>query len=219
MPYTIRQQANGDFCVYKEDGGEALGCHPSHAAAQRQIEAIYANEHKAYLSAESRIYKDYPSDALRLMMIVTSNAYMDREDEIITEQALNEYVEACWKEGDFVGDNPLLVWHGGDPIGDIIYAEMSGPFLIEIARERPNRLVNLARVGEAPMRAMVKSVWDGLQTEAELGASHEFAFVVTDRMAGVYQHIVKTETSVLPRLAAANILTDGEILKEVTWEQ
>lgn len=168
-----------------------------------------------HLEAESHIFKDRAADQLRLMMIVTSNAYKDREDEIITERALTEYVDSCWKDGDFVGDNPLLVWHGGDPIGDIIYAEMSGPFLIEIARERPNRMVNLARTGEAPRTIEVKSVWDALEREDHLGASHEFAFITSDRADGIYERILKTETSTLPRAAAANLLTDGEILKGV----
>ncbi len=166
-----------------------------------------------HLDAESRIFKDHPFDVLRLMMIVTSNAYKDREDEIITEKALTDYVDSCWKEGDFVGDNPLLVWHGGDPIGDIIYAEMSGPFLIEIARERPNRMVNLARAGDKPMYAEVKAVWDALELEPNLGASHEFGFERSDRDDGIYERIYKTETSTLPRQAAANLLTDGIILK------
>lgn len=168
-----------------------------------------------HLKADSRIFKESASDHLRLMMIVTSNAYKDREDEIITEKALNEYVDSCWKEGDFVGNNPLLVWHGGDPIGDIIYAEMSGPFLIEIARERPNRMVNLARQGEPPLYAEVKAVWNGLEREENLGASHEFGFERSDRDDGIYERIYKTETSILPRQSAANFLTDGEILKEV----
>lgn len=173
---------------------------------------------KLYIEAESRIFKDHASDQLRLMMIITSNAYKDRENEIITEKALTEYVESCWKEGDFIGDNPLLVWHGGDPIGDIIYAEMSSAFLIEIARERPNKMVNLARGGDTPLYAEIKSVWDALEGEEHLGASHEFAFIMSDRANGIYQRILKTETSTLPRQAAANMLTDGEILKELLHE-
>lgn len=168
-----------------------------------------------HLEAESHILKDRSFDRLRLIRIVTTNSYKDREGEIITQKALTEYADRCWKDGDFIGNNPLLVWHGGDPIGDIIHVEMSGQFLIEIAQERPNRMINLARAGEAPLYAEIKSVWDALEREPDWAASHEFAFIAADRLDGIYEHIEKTETSVLPRFAAANILTDGAVLKGV----
>ncbi len=50
MPYTIRKQGN-QFCVHKQDAngnptGDSLGCSDSHAGAQSQIQAMYANEQK-----------------------------------------------------------------------------------------------------------------------------------------------------------------------------
>lgn len=167
------------------------------------------------MNSETRIFKDHPGDPLRLMMIVTSNAYQDREGDIVTEKALSEYVDSCWKEGDFIGNNPLLVWHAGDPIGDIIYAEMSGPFLIEIARERSNQMVNLAKSSEQPLYIQVKAVWDALEREPDRGASHAF-FFNTKETDGIYQRIAKVETSTLPRSFAANVITDSDtILKGV----
>lgn len=164
------------------------------------------------LTGEGRVYKDSSSDKLRLMMLVTSNAYRDREEEIVSQKALGGYVESCWKDGDFVGDNPLLLWHGGEPIGEIIYAAMEGPFLTEIARELPNQIVNVERSGQPPVYGQIKSIWDALEKESDLGASHEFAYLASDRDDGIYDLIIKTETSVLPRAAAANILTDGAII-------
>ncbi len=47
MPYVIRQNDKGEHCVYKETGGDSLGCHPTVEAAQKQIAAIHANEGKS----------------------------------------------------------------------------------------------------------------------------------------------------------------------------
>jgi hypothetical protein len=147
------------------------------------------------------------------MVIRSSNAYEDREQEIVRQKALQGYVDASWKDNEFVGDNTLLVWHAGDPIGDIIYAETVGPFLLEVARERPNAIVNLADEGEPRIDTTVKVVWDALEMDSELGASIQFGYVTSDRKDGVYEVIYKIETSVLPRWAAANIITDSEIIR------
>jgi hypothetical protein len=48
MPYMIQKNDEGEFCVYKAEGGqpsgETLGCHPTEEEAQKQIAAIWANE-------------------------------------------------------------------------------------------------------------------------------------------------------------------------------
>lgn len=164
------------------------------------------------IDAQSYIVKS-ADDGLRLMVIRSSNAYQDREKEIVRQKALQGYVDTCWKDNEFVGDNPLLVWHAGDPIGDIIYADTVGPFLLEVARERPNAVVNLARGGEPRIETTVKAVWDALETEEDLGASIQFGYVTSDREDGEYEVIEKLETSVLPRWAAANYITDSEIVR------
>lgn len=205
MPYEIRK-VEDEYCVYKKTGGESLGCHPTREEAQKQIAAIYANEAKSYV-----IKSD--GDGLRLMVIRSSNAYLDREKEIVRQKALQGYVETCWKDNEFVGDNLLLLWHAGDPIGDIIYAEMIGPFLLEVARERSNAVVNLAEDGEPHIETTVRSVWDALENEPDMGASIQFFYVTSDREDGIYDVIHKVETSVLPRWAAANYITDSEIVR------
>jgi hypothetical protein len=43
MPYTVRKTAGGYAVTH---AGHTFGRHPSKAAAQRQIRAIYANENK-----------------------------------------------------------------------------------------------------------------------------------------------------------------------------
>lgn len=170
------------------------------------------SETRKELLGEGKVVQERPG-GLRVMWIVTSNAYRDREGEIVSQKALEGYVESCWKEGDFVGTNPLLVWHAGDAIGDIVFADMRGPFLIEIAQERPNTIVNLAADGEPPIYAEIKAVWDALEQEPDLGASHQFYYLTSDRDDRIYDVIKKTETSTLPRQAAANLFTDGMVIR------
>lgn len=151
---------------------------------------------------------------LRLMFIVTSNAYRDREQEIVSEKALSDYVESCWNGEVFIGDNVHLLWHDGDPIGDIVGTEMQGPFLIEVSRERSNTVINVARQGEQPLYTTIKAVWDALETAPDLAASHRFFYDEQDRKDLIYDMIVKTETSTLPRWAAANVVTLSEVVKD-----
>lgn len=172
------------------------------------------------LEAEAHAKEGTTVNEPRYAVIVTSNAYEDREGEIVKEKALGEYVEAQWRGDTFVGQQPLLVWHGGDPIGNIVYAEMYGPFLVEVAKELPDGPVDLSRNGDAPYVSTVKAVWDALETaNEELGASHEFLYAVKDREDRVYERIVKLETSALPRSGAGNGYTFFSVVRPATGTQ
>lgn len=163
-----------------------------------------------------QVLKARDEDGRRLMVIVTSNAYKDREDEIIPEAALAADVDRRWQGDAFVDGDPLLLWHAGEPIGDIVFADMEGAFLLEVARERdPEQMVDLAAEGEPPLRVPVGTVWDVVeQGDEEWAASHRFLYA--RREAGVYGPIRKNETSVLPHWAAANPWTySGIIHKEL----
>lgn len=144
-------------------------------------------------------------DPLRTMLLISSNAYQDRENEIIREKALQRHV----KQYKSRRDNVLLYWHGGEPIGVIMEADMYGPFLVEWAKELPNKVVNLARVGEPPLFGTVKQVWNMIEESPELDwrASIGFRYIKEDREDGVYEVIDKFETSVLPADFAANAIT------------
>lgn len=208
MPYEIRKDGPADkpYCVYKQDGGDMLGCHENQRDAERQIAAVLVSTHE----------KSAPSaEPGRLALIITSNAYQDRSHEIIKQAALEAWVAYTWKSGQYKADNPLLFWHGGDPIGDVIYADTEGPFLIEVARERPDQIVNLMPPGSPPVQASIKGVWDAFETDdIEWGASHEFLYLKEDGKDGVYDRIVKTESSVLPRSWADNVYTLFSVIKE-----
>lgn len=153
----------------------------------------------------------FKEDGERMMFLVSSNAFKDREEEIVREKALAEYVK------NFTG-NKLLWWHGGDAIGKIIDAQMVGAFLVEIAKELPNRAINLQRkANDEPMNTTIKEVWDFVEdkeTGIDWGASIGFRFVRDDIDDGVFEKILKLETSVLPLEVAANPFTLARV--EVT---
>lgn len=135
------------------------------------------------------------SDGLRLMTIITSNSYIDREEETITSEALKAYEASCYPGEDlFVCDNPLLWWHDDDIVmGEIIAVNYSEPFLIEVARELPT--------------PVSKTLFDYAEQNGDkAGASHRFGYLEKDRDPdGTYHRIFKQETSYLPeRSLAAN---------------
>jgi len=46
MPYKIEKRGK-QFCVVKADGsGKTFGCHPTHAEAVKQLQALHANVHE-----------------------------------------------------------------------------------------------------------------------------------------------------------------------------
>jgi hypothetical protein len=141
------------------------------------------------------VHKD--NDPLRYMILITSNSYEDREKETITTKALEEYEASCYPgEGLYHNDNRLVYWHDDDaPIGEIIAVNVSGPFLVEVAKELPT--------------AFAKVMWDVAETTDHAGVSHRFGYLEKDRDPdGTFHRIFKDETTWLPDLGlAANGLT------------
>lgn len=143
------------------------------------------------------------ADGQRYMLIVTSNSYRDREAETIKTVALQEYVNRAWKADDlFISRNPQLFWHDDRLVmGDIVWADMRGPFLVELAKEADNPIAH--------------KMYDYIEAhpEEKWGASHRFGYYKSDRDAeGTYHRIFKQETTTLPREAAANLLTYSGVL-------
>lgn len=173
------------------------------------------------LSPNIHIYRG--KSGLRQMLIISSNAYVDREQEIVTEKALQTYVEKSWDGHEYQGDNVLLYWHSDNPetarknaIGDIVYCHLQSHFLIEIAQERPDAIVDVSRKGmdNKPYKVSIKSVWDAIETSpVEWGASIGFGYVKGNKQGGLYKRILKYETSILPVEYAANAITFSEVLR------
>lgn len=135
-------------------------------------------------------------DGLRYMFIITSNSYEDRENETITTQALTDYVNQAWESGEI--NQPLRWWHDDElpDIGLIVWADMEGPFLLELAQEIPS--------------ALSKAVFDYIENNPDehWAASHGFDFPEEEKTPdGTYKRIYKFETSLLPLKAAANPYT------------
>lgn len=157
---------------------------------------MYGNRLSEPMNTRVLVMKAAP---LRVMALLTSNGYQDRDAEYVATAALKRYVSEAWKGGVF-RIQPLLFWHDDPPIGEILYAETKGTFLIELARELPD--------------AFSRKVWDLIEADpAAFGVSHGFQhYEATPRGNGrVYHRIKKFETSVLPLEHAANPFTGVEV--------
>lgn len=151
------------------------------------------------------------SNGQRYMVIVTSNGYQDREEEFVSANALAGYVEKSWRGDVCQPNNNHLFWHDGDPIGEIVWCDMVGPFLVEVSKELPDRTIQIgtdSRTGAA-RQSTVKVVWDYIEATPELqwGASHGFKYPAGDKERKFYGTIYKEETSTLPVKNAANPFT------------
>lgn len=166
------------------------------------------------------VYKG--ADGLRYLLSLTSNSYRDREDEAIATRALQEYVDAAWSvEGKCLPGNKALFWHDGDPIGDVVWVDTEGPFLLEVIKERPNRRIRLTTKGRI-WWTTVKTVWDLIeQTSQKIrwGASHGFRYRDNALVDGVYKRIAKFESSILPLDAAANPYTFAGVINAMNKDK
>lgn len=159
-------------------------------------------------------------DGLRLQFIITANSYWDRENEAIATKALQAYVDRAWAvEGKCLPGNNLYFWHDGDPIGRIVWTDMEGPFLLEVAKELPDRPIRLTTKGRI-WRSTVKAVWDAIEKGTyRWGASHGFRVPDGAFEDGVYKRIAKFESSVLPLDAAANPYTFAGVVDDMNKDK
>jgi hypothetical protein len=157
--------------------------------------------------SDSTVFK--AGDGSRYMFIVTSNSYKDRENEWITTKALQRYVDESWPADDkCMTNNKHLYWHDDNiHIGDIVWCDLEGPFLIELSKERQGTFTH--RGVEHP----VSLLWDYFETADEpQGASHRFKHFSDDANDNTYEWIKKEETSTLPLIHAANSYTFSGVI-------
>jgi hypothetical protein len=215
MPVGIVKRGN-EYCIQEPDG-EIIACHPTRQEALDQLIAIELN--KALSNIVAAIDdKSEPfvkvvgssGDNLRLMGLVSSNAYRDREREIIRSDALKEYAEGKTKTKP--EQNVLLFWHKGDDIGKVIYAEFYKSFLIEVALELLNDKINIAGIGQRPIITSIKNVWDVVEaTSGEWRTSIGFR-APNKSKDGVIYPLDKFETSIVFRDFQANWFTVSEVI-------
>jgi len=166
-------------------------------------------------SCTLEVFKD-GSGAARWLLI-TSNAYEDREGEIVSRDALEADVERWWKrkEAGETWHDPLRWWHVGTvnksktnnwqeaeagegmDIGQCDYCLMHGNMLIESGTFNSP---DLAAAFAPHMK--------------DLRVSLGFATPWYQPINGVYTDIHRFERSLLPAAKEANALTGGIVIKE-----
>jgi len=141
------------------------------------------------------------------LMVWTMNAFMDREDEAFTTQAIDEYVERHVGQGN---KGRFMFWHlPGTDFGDVKAQVVSGRFLVELGTfdqdEKGLAFKRFFRENPYGHPEYAPTGW---------GASHGYQYIEKDRKDGVYEWFEKQETSVLPAYAAANPHNPGmEVLR------
>jgi hypothetical protein len=203
MPVRIARR-NNKWCTI-EPSGDVIACFDTRREAIGQLAAIEAS--KAVDLTNKAVIVDI--DGLRHMLLVTSNAYRDREGDILASKGLQEYAEG--KGLTKPEDNVLLFWHDGEPIGDIVHAEYYKSFLIEVAKERTNALINLGTKQE-PIEAEIKSVWDFVEATPGLWAASHGFFTIGKSQDDVIYPFDKKESSVVLANYQANWWTLSEVI-------
>lgn len=155
------------------------------------------------LASGLSVYK--ARDGRRLMLMVTSNAYRDRENERVLSAALKDYTDALWTTDNkhFMGDTQAhYIWHAKElgSVSDLLYADVWDGFLVEVWHEKPT--------------ALAKAFYNFVETHPEIihGASHGFKYLRREKNNGEYKAIAKFESSTLPLNAAANLLTFSGVI-------
>lgn len=142
----------------------------------------------------------------------STNAFRDREQEIFSTKSLEKYVQEAEKKSDRGYFN---LWH----IPNTDFAEkkwqgVAGRFLIEAGPFLDNEM------GQAAFK-FFKEYADGHKNLAPegWGCSPEYRYLPEERKTGVYDNVWITRTSTLPKMAAANIWTQGGMTMALTKEQ
>ena len=211
MPYKLMKSKNG-FYVVNSDTDEKKNEKPmSREEAVKYMRALYAVESGAEMGKKSdqSLFVFKQDDGKSRWVTFSSNAYRDRDKEIVSTAALEADVERADKEGDY---GPLRWWHVGTPdpinrlpgsgadIGACDYNAMHGRILVE-----SGTFIN-ENVAEA-----VKSKASDLQVS--IGFFHP-----RDQPdgEGVFNSVRRFERSLLPRGRASNpwtsmIVVDKEV--------
>lgn len=148
--------------------------------------------------AQKAVVLKRSADGRRYVGLITSNAYRDRDDEIVSLAALKAWVDEQWQGDAYIGKSTLLFWHDGPPIGDVLFSDLAGAFLVEVAKER-----------DTPY---AKAIFDMIErVDIPWGVSQGFMYRPGEKATGVYRRIDKFESSILPLDMAANPFTYAEV--------
>lgn len=148
----------------------------------------------------------------------STNAFIDREQEIFSTKSLEKYVSEAEKSGDMGYFN---LWHIGtkenpalSDFAEIKWQGVIGRILVEAGPYLKDEK------GQAAKEYFSKYAENDPDLAPEgWGASPEYKYLPEERKTGVYENIWKTRTSTLPRLAAANIYTKGATIMALSEQQ
>jgi transcriptional regulator with XRE-family HTH domain len=133
----------------------------------------------------------------------STNAFEDRDGEIFSTKALEDYVAESWERDE---RGTFDFWHiPGTDFAAKEWQGIIGRFLVEAGPYFENDAGQRAK-------AFFQQYPDAHPDIAPegWGASPEFRFLPEDRADGVYDWLWITRTSTLPKAAAANIHTQGK---------
>lgn len=173
---------------------------PDRRSVQRgTFDAIWSHIRRNQLKTGAYVLKR-DGGKLRRAVIISSNGFKDREDEHVARKALEEYVRDSYRDGEWVGDNPLLFYHEDDLIiGRIIAAAMVDGFLVEVAEEIDDPIA--------------RALWNYWENTPDLQWGASISFTPLDEEGGVYRKLEKRETSLLGLEDAANPYTLAAIVQ------
>lgn len=145
------------------------------------------------------------ADGRDWLLTWTTNAFIDRDEEIFTTKSIEEYVlrnreeygedPSTWsKKGEF------KFWHlPGAKFADILWQGMSGRFLVEAGPFGDDEIATTFKeFFQAHPEGHPEIAPEGW------GASHGYKYYPEDREDKIYDWFEKHETSILPASAAAN---------------
>ena len=169
---------------------------PNKATALAKLRALYRAE-QMDLPAEKAlssfaVYKDQAGRERWVM--VSSNAFRDRDGEIVSQKALAADVARADQDRQY---GPLRWWHVGQPfgagldIGDCDYNAMAGRMLIESGTFRSPAIGAAVARKAAALQGSIGFVHPPNEPDAD----------------GVFTHIRRFERSLVPRGKAANPFT------------
>jgi len=137
------------------------------------------------------------ADGRTWLLTWTTNAFIDKEEEIFRTKAIEDYVDAHIDDevkGDF------WFWHlPGAKMGQIEWQAVVGRFLVEAGP------FDDTPIGRKMAEFFSQHPHDHPDVAPEgWGTSHGFKYVDADRADKIYDWFAKFETTVLPKSAASN---------------
>jgi hypothetical protein len=209
MPYKLQETDDGFYVINTETGERKNKKPMPRERANKYMRALYAVEGGAEMGKKETpglfIFKQ--SDGTSRWITFSSNAYRDRDSEIVSTAALEADVARADKEGDY---GPLRWWHVGQPdpinrlpgsgadIGRCDYNAMHGRILVESG----------TFINENVAEAITKKASD---LQVSIGFFHP-----KDQpdQSGVFHSVRRFERSLLPRGRASNPWTSMLVIQK-----